>query len=102
MTPNCAAVGSARSRGPATGVVATANSPIAIVQQASGAAARSSSTASAAGAVPVARATWAVASAMPAPNQPAYDGSHMVCSPVSVAPTAMAASHPPVTSRASR
>jgi hypothetical protein len=81
------------------GVVAIAISPTAAAQQAIGAEARSSSTRNAAGAVPVRRATCAAAMAIPAPNQAAYEGSHMVCRPLSSQPIPIRASHPAVTNK---
>ncbi len=68
-------VTAAMSRGPAIGVLAMMSSAAAMAQHATGAAPRSSKIRHRRGAVPLRRATWMVASAIPAPNQSAYIGS---------------------------
>jgi hypothetical protein len=96
LAPSSAADTGVRSRGPVIGVLATPNSPTAITQQVSGAAARSSTTRHAAARCPVRRATCATANAMPAANHIANVGSQAACRVWSSAPTLMATSQPTV------
>lgn len=86
LAANWPTLGVFRSRGPARGVVATARVAKAIVQQVTGAWATSFRTRSSRGPVPVARATWAVASAIPAANHMPKDGSHDPCGELSSTP----------------
>ncbi|GAB2937931.1 hypothetical protein GCM10027280_27690 [Micromonospora polyrhachis] len=74
-----------------------ARMPRAIAQQASGLRPSALRNRQARGAVPVARATCTAASAMPAPNQVAYDGSHIPYGQPLSRPVAMATSQPTVT-----